>query len=631
MAITYGFYNSMNGDRKYDAVQLSSIFDGVIRDGVFQSIGGYLATKPGTGMQVIVSPGKAWFDHTWTVNDADLPLDISPSDLTLSRYDAVVLETDATKSVRENSIKVIKGTPASDPKKPTLTNEGDVHQHPLAYILVPGGSTEIQVQNIDIMVGKTECPFVTSILESVSIEALLEKWEGEFRVWFDELQNQMSGDVATNLQNQITRNAPSVGDIVVSYNSNKAGPWLLCSGEKYDIEKYSELYEFRQKALALNSGFGKVPLTMEAIMFGDKALYLMENSFKIGSGMSTARLIMCRSSSNGITPDYDAEMDLYKMGVPSNKTLDDMCFAYINSTYVIMLLDSNGNIQVLYSKNFTDWTWRAIATADNYSFAKICGVFYFGGNYWVAGICGGDMFLRAIDLENDTTYKIMNVHDGKSISIPVGGDGICKLLKDGEHIAFIPNKVSSSYGRKFNTSTLTYENIQFPYDQNLVSSRLFEISGVLYKVGLAINSNTVYLYKEGSSSQNSTDALVAGDYYSGALPASYTNFLDIIEDGDDVYVLYKNLIIKVESDKLNLMDTRLQYPVGAMYGEFMERSYQAHFLTGSIREKKLLASSHLTNSPPSVPPYYSGCYINYPEMTPYVETEHGYAYIRSEK
>lgn len=203
MAITYGFYNSMNGDRKYDAVQLSSIFDGVIRDGVFQSIGGYLATKPGTGMQVIVAPGKAWFDHTWTVNDADLPLDIAQSDLTLSRYDAVVLETDATKAVRENSIKVLKGTPSSDPQKPTLTNEGDVHQHPLAYILVPGGSTEIQAQNIDIMVGKTECPFVTSILESVSIEALLEKWEGEFRVWFDDLQDQMSGDVATNLQNQI--------------------------------------------------------------------------------------------------------------------------------------------------------------------------------------------------------------------------------------------------------------------------------------------------------------------------------------------------------------------------------------------------------------------------------------------
>lgn len=278
MAITYGFYNSMNGDRKYDAVQLSSIFDGVIRDGVFQSIGGYLATKPGTGMQVIVAPGKAWFDHTWTVNDADLPLEIAQSDLTLSRYDAVILETDATKSVRENSIKVLKGTPSSNPQKPTLTNEGDVHQHPLAYILVPGGSSSIQAQNIDIMVGKTECPFVTSILESVSIEALLEKWEGEFRVWFDDLQDQMSGDVATNLQNQINKinqttateetkslygipsdGTPddvfqainSIGDIKVSIRTDLGDSWLLCNGETVSPSAYPELSSHLSEAPAV--------------------------------------------------------------------------------------------------------------------------------------------------------------------------------------------------------------------------------------------------------------------------------------------------------------------------------------------------------------------------------------------
>ena len=30
MAFTYGFFNSLNGDRKYTAEQLSSIFDGLI-------------------------------------------------------------------------------------------------------------------------------------------------------------------------------------------------------------------------------------------------------------------------------------------------------------------------------------------------------------------------------------------------------------------------------------------------------------------------------------------------------------------------------------------------------------------------------------------------------------------------
>ena len=39
MALTYGFYNSLNGDRKYNAMDISRLFDGLIKDGVFMSIG----------------------------------------------------------------------------------------------------------------------------------------------------------------------------------------------------------------------------------------------------------------------------------------------------------------------------------------------------------------------------------------------------------------------------------------------------------------------------------------------------------------------------------------------------------------------------------------------------------------
>ena len=34
MAFTCGFFNSENGDRKYNAEQMSAIFDGIIADGV---------------------------------------------------------------------------------------------------------------------------------------------------------------------------------------------------------------------------------------------------------------------------------------------------------------------------------------------------------------------------------------------------------------------------------------------------------------------------------------------------------------------------------------------------------------------------------------------------------------------
>ena len=39
MSVTSGFFDSINGDRKYNAEQMSSIFDGIVTDGVFQNIG----------------------------------------------------------------------------------------------------------------------------------------------------------------------------------------------------------------------------------------------------------------------------------------------------------------------------------------------------------------------------------------------------------------------------------------------------------------------------------------------------------------------------------------------------------------------------------------------------------------
>lgn len=54
MAVTYGFFNSVNGDRKYNADQMSSYFDGLVTDGVYEKIGDALIVKAGTGMQVSI-------------------------------------------------------------------------------------------------------------------------------------------------------------------------------------------------------------------------------------------------------------------------------------------------------------------------------------------------------------------------------------------------------------------------------------------------------------------------------------------------------------------------------------------------------------------------------------------------
>lgn len=208
MAVTSGFYNSVSGDRKYNALQMSSIFDGIIEDGVYSTIGDHFSVTAGTENTIIVGTGRAWFNHTWTLNDADYPVTLEPSEVVLNRYDAIVIEVNGSNAVRGNSIKVIKGTPGSSPSKPSLAKgDNNIWQHPLAYVYVPAGSSSISQSNIEYVVGKSECPFVVAAVQSVNIDALVAQWQDEFDTWFDNLEYQLSGDVAGNLQNQINQKA----------------------------------------------------------------------------------------------------------------------------------------------------------------------------------------------------------------------------------------------------------------------------------------------------------------------------------------------------------------------------------------------------------------------------------------
>lgn len=214
MAVTFGFYNALANDRVYDAIQLSSMFDGIIEDGVFMSYADSLFVVENTGMLITVGEGRAWFDHTWTLNDADLVLTVPASEVVLSRIDAVVIEVNADPGVRTNAIKIIAGTPSSTPVAPTLVNSGYLHQYPLAYIAVAPGVTSITQSDITNKVGTGECPFVTGVVEGMDIDALILQWGSQwtdwteeqqtaFDEWFENVMDQLSTEAAGNLQLQI--------------------------------------------------------------------------------------------------------------------------------------------------------------------------------------------------------------------------------------------------------------------------------------------------------------------------------------------------------------------------------------------------------------------------------------------
>lgn len=198
MAVTYGFYNALEHDRLYDAIQMSSIFDGIIQDGIFSTIGtSMIVTAPEDGMYVDVGPGRAWFNHTWTYNDTIYPIEAEEAEVVLDRIDAVVLEVNSSAEVRANRIYFVKGTPSSNPVKPTLIHNPEVNQYALAYVHIRAGQTTIFQQDIENVVGTDETPFVTGLLQQVSVERLLLQWDDEFHRYFANFKRVSEADLAT--------------------------------------------------------------------------------------------------------------------------------------------------------------------------------------------------------------------------------------------------------------------------------------------------------------------------------------------------------------------------------------------------------------------------------------------------
>ena len=193
MSVTGGFYNSLNGDRKYDARQMSQIFDGIVKDGVFASIGTAFKANAAGGLVVNVGIGRAWFDHSWIDNDSIFPITMPESEVLLGRIDAIVFDIDSRDTVRANSIISVKGTPASEPTNPTLVSEENHHQYPICYIKRTAESTEIAQADITNAIGTEATPFITGILETVNIEDLYNQWNAQIEKMINNLEEAISG------------------------------------------------------------------------------------------------------------------------------------------------------------------------------------------------------------------------------------------------------------------------------------------------------------------------------------------------------------------------------------------------------------------------------------------------------
>lgn len=188
MAITYGFFNSLNEDRLYNAETFNTYFEGLIsQNGVFENVDNSLAVAAGTGLTVTVASGKALVNSHWVKLSAAETLDIETAHNLFSRYDMISLRWNA--STRDVTLQVVTGTPASTPQRPTPQTSGTAYEIVLAYVLVPANATTITTGNIyDQRANTAVCGYITGLVQQVDITDLFEQYEARFAALEDQLE-----------------------------------------------------------------------------------------------------------------------------------------------------------------------------------------------------------------------------------------------------------------------------------------------------------------------------------------------------------------------------------------------------------------------------------------------------------
>ena len=186
MALTYGFFNSINADRRYNADQMSAYFKGLISRGVLQDYGDGFRVTAYSGLSVSIGTGRAYFsDGRWLENDAAVTLTLSAANVTNPRIDRIVLRKDSTSAARACSVVIKTGTPAASPVAPGLTNADGIEEISLAQIRIGANVTTVTTANItDERPNENVCGFVTGLIKQIETAALFAQYQAAWDNWF---------------------------------------------------------------------------------------------------------------------------------------------------------------------------------------------------------------------------------------------------------------------------------------------------------------------------------------------------------------------------------------------------------------------------------------------------------------
>lgn len=158
MAKRFGFFNSINGDRKYLASDITSAFDIGITSGLKADREDNFQIVPHENMTVKMLPGGAMIYGHYLLDEEEELIELDMADGELNRIDRIVLRYD--KYERSVKTAVIKGTLALNPTAPAPLRTAEQFDLVLADIRVNAATTEITASNITDMRESDLCGFI---------------------------------------------------------------------------------------------------------------------------------------------------------------------------------------------------------------------------------------------------------------------------------------------------------------------------------------------------------------------------------------------------------------------------------------------------------------------------------------
>lgn len=167
------FFNSINGDRKYNAEDFTGYFESILSNGVIYAYGNRLQVNARSNMVVSIASGSALIKG-YRLNNSDTHLiTLEPADSLHNRIDRLVVELNKSLDVRALNFKILKGEPSSNPQAKEPIRNNMIYQLVLADILVKASSNSILDSDItDRRADGSLCGYVSHLMQGLNVKQI---------------------------------------------------------------------------------------------------------------------------------------------------------------------------------------------------------------------------------------------------------------------------------------------------------------------------------------------------------------------------------------------------------------------------------------------------------------------------